>query len=234
MVTSEEIIERTFYISLLYEALNKGLTIDPDKYLVNGKPTESTLAAYEADKKLIGKDFIYIFGIGNNHSRGAKETPRITVELKAYYPGDIGLNKYELERPNGDKDGFQTVEYDFTTKNTLLDIHLVATTQAQMRTLHEIMYKALPAVGYIKPYLNDIEEWKKGGIPSSGNLFIQVGNYYDMPDLTQGILEKVYTYQVVDGLIYPKSTKDTLEPIKDISTLLGSSIGSINLDVGGL
>lgn len=234
MVTSEEIIERTFYISLLYEALNRGLTIDPNKYLVNGKPTETTLTAYEADKKLIGKDFIYIFGIGNNHSRGAKETPRITVESKAYYPGDIGLNKYELERYSGDKDGFQTVEYDFTTKNTLLDIHLVATTQAQMRVLHEIMYRALPAMGYIKPYLNDIEEWKKGGIQSTGNLFIQVGNYYDMPDLTQGNLEKVYTYQVMDGMIYSNGTTDILKPIKDISVLLGSSINNINLDVRGL
>lgn len=234
MVKSEEIIERTFYISLLCEALNNGLTINPDDYLVNGEPTQALYDKYREDKKAIGDKFIYIFGIGNNHSRGIKDNPRITVELKAYYPGDIGLNKYELERLDGDKDGFQTVEYDFTSKDTIIDIHLVADNQSQMRILHEIMYRALPAVGYIKPYFNDLEEWKQGGISPSGNLFIEVGNYYDMPDVVQGMLEKVYSYKVKDGLLLEKNILDVIKPIKDISAILDSNLASIELEVKGI
>ena len=42
MVNLEEIIERSFYIALLHETLKRGLTINPDDYLVDGLPTEST------------------------------------------------------------------------------------------------------------------------------------------------------------------------------------------------
>ena len=234
MVNSEEIIERTFYISLLYEAINKGLTINPDDYLVNGEPNQALYEKYKIDKGAIGDKFIYIFGIGNNQSRGIKDNPRITVELKAYYPGEIGLNKYELERFDGDMDGFQTVEYDFTSKSTVIDVHLVADTQSQMRVLHEVMYRALPAVGYIKPYFNDINEWKRGGVGPSGNLFIEIGNYYDMPDITHGMLEKVYSYQVKDGFLLEKSTLDVIQPINDISAILNSKIAGVELDVKGI
>ena len=76
MVNLEEVIERSFYISLLHETLKRGLTINPDEYLVNGEPTEKTADQFEKDKQAIGKKFIYVFGIGNNLSRGAKECPR--------------------------------------------------------------------------------------------------------------------------------------------------------------
>lgn len=33
MVNTEEIVERTFYISLLHTALEKGLTVNPQDYL---------------------------------------------------------------------------------------------------------------------------------------------------------------------------------------------------------
>lgn len=225
MVTSEEIIERSFYISLLYETMNKGLTINPDDYLIDkeGKkvPTVETSEQFQRDKEAIGKDFIYVFGIGNNQVRGAKIAPRITVELNAYYPGDIGMNKYDTEPiSDGDKDGFQTVEYDFVTKHTSIDIHLVANTQREMRILHDIMYRALPAKGYLKPYYNDFNEWKRGGISNTGNLFIEVGNYYDRPNLDKGLLEKVYTYVCEDGLLLEKVKDDILSPITDISLLI--------------
>ena len=74
MVTVQEIVERTFYISLLHQTLVRGLTINPDDYLVDqGElrvPTKELYAKYEADKaaieeklKAIGSSFYYIFGI---------------------------------------------------------------------------------------------------------------------------------------------------------------------------
>ena len=217
MVNLEEVIERSFYISLLHETLKRGLTINPDEYLVNGEPTEKTADQFEKDKQAIGKKFIYVFGIGNNLSRGAKECPRITIELNAYYPGELGTEKFSVEEA---KENFDVVEYDYTTKSTNLDIHLVANTQQEMRLLHDIMYHALPAKGYIKPYFNDYEDWKSTPIGATGNLYIEVGNFYDHPDLQHGLLEKVYTYEVSDGLILEEVvSQGEIVPIKDISVL---------------
>lgn len=218
MVNLEEVIERSFYISLLHETLKRGLTINPDEYLVNGEPTEKTADQFEKDKQAIGKKFIYVFGIGNNLSRGAKECPRITIELNAYYPGELGTEKFSVEEA---KENFDVVEYDYTTKSTNLDIHLVANTQQEMRLLHDIMYHALPAKGYIKPYFNDYEDWKSTPIGATGNLYIEVGNFYDHPDLQHGLLEKVYTYEVSDGLILEEVvSQGEIVPIKDISVLI--------------
>lgn len=218
MVNLEEIIERSFYIALLHETLKRGLTINPDDYLVDGLPTEYTADQFEQDKKAIGKKFIYIFGIGNNLVRGPKDCPRITIELNAYYPGDIGTEKFSVEES---EENFDVIEYDYVTKSTNLDIHLVANTQQEMRLLHDIMYRALPAKGYLKPYFNDYEAWKNTPMGATGNLYIEVGNFYDHPDLQHGLLEKVYTYEVSDGLILEEVvSQGEIVPIKDISVLI--------------
>lgn len=231
MITSEEVIERSFYISLLHETLKRGLTLNPDDYLVNGKPTEETVNQFENDKRAIGNKFIYIFGIGNNLARGAKECPRITIELNAYYPGELGTEKYSVEKSKVEK--FDVVEYDYTTKSTNLDIHLVANTQQEMRLLHDIMYHALPAKGYIKPYFNDYETWKRSKLGVTGNLYIEVGNFYDHPDLQHGFLEKVYTYEVSDSLIIEEAVNPgDIVPIKDISILiLPKGTSGVELDI---
>lgn len=229
MVTLQEVIERTFYISLLDETLRRGLTINPDDYLVENNglkvPTQALYSKYLEDKKALDEvlkakasSFYYVFGVGNNQVRGPKDMPRITLELKAYYPGTVGTEKeaYEMQ----DDGLYHSVDYDYETKNTLIDVHLCSNTQDEMRILHDIMYRALPARGYVKPYFNDYEEWKKSRLLTSGNLYIEVGNYYDHPDLNHGFLEKVYTYTVYDGLLYENLTDITCVPIKDISCLI--------------
>lgn len=165
--------------------------------------------------------FIPLFGIGNNQVKGPKTLPRITIELQGYYAGDIGVNKYII----GDKleDGnYQASEFPYETKDITVDIHLVSQTQADMRLLHTILYAGLPARGYVRPYFNDLEEWSKGRLDPTGNLFIEIGNYYDHPDVEHGILEKVYTYVCKDGILPEKLLEEgTLTPIKDITALIG-------------
>lgn len=219
MVTSQEIIENTFYISLLNETLKRGLTINPEDYLdYSKKPPAPSLEGerrYNLDRKTIGNKFISIFGIGNNQSRGPKEAPRITLELKSYYPGSIGLPLEDLDEDNN------VIDFGYETKDILIDVHLVASTQNEMRILHDIMYKALPSRGYIKPYIyKRLKDWKESESSKTGNLYIEVGNYYDHQDLNHGLLEKVYTYTVRDGLILT-TVKDTdISKIIDISCLI--------------
>lgn len=217
MVNSEEIVERTFYISLLHVMLEKGLTVNPEDYLPLSQENERK---FQNDINSLEK-FIPLFGIGNNQVKGPKTLPRITLELQGYYAGDIGVNKYII----GDKleDGtYQASEFPYETKDITIDVHLVSQTQADMRLLHNILYTGLPSRGYLRPYFNDLEEWKNGRLDPTGNLFIQIGNYYDHPDLDHGILEKVYTYTCKDGIIPEKLLEDgTITPIRDITALIG-------------
>ena len=73
-----------------------------------------------------------------------------------------------------------------------------------MRLLHSIMYEALPSRGYVRPYYNNLEEWEDGRVAPTGNLFIEIGNYYDHPDESHGLLEKVYQYTCKDGILPEK------------------------------
>lgn len=228
MIDSQEIIEQTFYICLLRETLDRGLTINPLDYLdistVPPKPTVDGENRYLRDRTSIGDKFISIFGVGNNQSRGSKEVPRITLELKAYYPGSIGLEKevFDDNRTN-------ILDVGYETKDILIDVHLCSRTEGEMRTLHDIMYRALPSRGYLTPYLGNFKEWKAKHISPSGNLYIEVGNYYDHQNLDHGLLEKVYTYTVRDGLILTNIVEKNINKIYDISCLLNNDQDSLNV-----
>lgn len=219
MVSSQEIIERSFYMSLLYTALKSNLTLDPENYL---PITPESQARYEEDRRSL-KTFVHIFGVGNNQSRGKKETPRITLELQGYYPGTIGIEKYHVDIDESARPVL--VESEFTTKSIIMDVHLVANSQEEMRTLHSLMYRALPASGYIKPFINDREEYMTTSkLMPTGNIFIEVSNHYDHPDVSQGIMEKVYSYTVEDGLVTDNMPVDPLAPITDISVFIKDSL----------
>lgn len=230
MVTTQEIIERSLYASLMQVALQLNLTVDPEDYLpVNTTNSER----YKEDKEAIDK-FIYIFGVGNNQVRGAKIVPRITVDLNAYYPGDIGTEAFMVgdEKIN---DEYRQYIYPFETKNAQFDIHLVANKSEDMRLLHSIMYTALPVRGYIKPFIEQtLKDYiANKGLNKTGNLYIEIANYYDHNDQEHGLLEKVYSYTVVDSYIEEVFNEgDTFAPIKDIRALiqLESSTGIISND----
>lgn len=230
MVTTQEIIERSLYASLMQVALQLNLTVDPEDYLpVNTTNSER----YKEAKESLNK-FIYIFGVGNNQVRGPKIVPRITVDLNAYYPGDIGTEAFMVgnEKVN---DEYRQYIYPFETKNAQFDIHLVANKSEDMRLLHSIMYTALPVRGYIKPFIEQtLKDYiANKGLNKTGNLYIEIANYYDHNDQEHGLLEKVYSYTVVDSYIEEVFNEgDTFAPIKDIRALiqLESSTGIISND----
>lgn len=208
------------YMNLLAVALKAGVTIDPDDYLnSSGLPTKETEARYLADKAKI-KKFVYIFGIGNNQVRGPKEVPRITLDLQGYYPGVIGMERFQLD--DTDKEHPRMIETGYNTKDIVMDVHLVSKTQQDMRMLHSIMYRALPTQGYIKPYKGNKDEFMNSGLQRSENIYIEVGNYYDHVDTDHGLLEHVYQYKISDGVVSDEILDMDLVPIQDISVLIGT------------
>lgn len=217
METSQLIIERSLYASLLRVALKLNRTVNPEDF----QPISSiSQAKQERAIKALGNKYIGIYGVGNNQARGIKQVPRITIDLTAYYPGDLGVEQFIIGDIE-DNEQYALYEQPFETKDTMFDIHLVANNSQDMRTLHQIMYTALPARGYIKPFREATlaDYLNKPGLLKTGNIFLQVGNYYDHNDNDHGLLEKVYTYTCVDGLLDQKlSDGNQVSPIKEIKT----------------
>lgn len=217
METSQLIIERSLYASLLRVALRLNRTVNPEDF----QPISSiSQAKQERAIKALGNKYIGIYGVGNNQSRGIKQVPRITIDLNAYYPGDLGVEQFIIGDIE-DNEQYALYEQPFETKDTMFDIHLVANNSQDMRTLHQIMYTALPARGYIKPFREATlaDYLNNPGLLKTGNIFLQVGNYYDHIDNDHGLLEKVYTYTCVDGLLDQKLAEgNPVSPIKEIKT----------------
>lgn len=218
MVTTQEIIERSMYASLMQVALQLNMTVNPELYLpVSAENSQR----YQDDVKAL-KKFIPIFGVGNNQVRGSKTVPRITIDLNAYYPGNVGTEAFMVgdELENNE---YRQYTYPFETKNVQFDVHLVANKSEDMRLLHSIMYTALPVRGYIKPFIEDsLQEYlEHKGLNKTGNLYIEISNYYDHNDQEHGLLEKVYSYTLYDSYIEENISSDTtFAPIKDIRALI--------------
>lgn len=211
MVNSQEIIERSIYMALLNMAIELGYTINPEDYL----PTSAENAErFKEDLKKIIDDkgfYIGIFGVGNNHSRGIKETPRIVVDSEGFYPGDIGLPRKITQKEEGI--GYTATEVPYESLSQYMNIRLCAHSSEHMRLLHQIMFWSVPQRGYLKPY--DEPEFL-----FTGNIYLRIVNFYNMPDLDNGLMEKVYQFEVQDCLLDKNIQPELLTPIRDISVLL--------------
>lgn len=222
MVTSQEIIERSFYHAMLSYTLQLGLTLDPNKY----EKSEMSMRQYDIDKKQIQKTkgrFITVLGSGNNQSKGMKDLyPIISVEPQGFIPGNVGINKFHLEKA---ENSFVVSETPFEAIDQYIDIRLSSKNMADARLLNLIMNYAIPQRGYLKPYLYD-------KAPFSGNIFILASNFYNEPNEDRGIIEKVYTWEVQDTLLTPPKETGSETPIIDIEVDLLN--GQSELPIGNL
>lgn len=216
MISSQEIIERSVYGALLNTMVSLGYSLDPLNYY---PVTEDNKQKFNSDKEAIKTNkgfFIDLFGVGNNQSRGIKNCPRITIEAKGFMPGDMGLPKQIMEKV---EDSYFVSEFPFEAIDQYIDIHLVANNQVEMRLLHTILFSSVPQRGYIKPY--NLEE-----VPFDGNIFIEISNFYDLPDNDKGIMEKVYEFNIKDSILEDqiKEIEDPISPIHTIDLLYSNEI----------
>ena len=208
MVNSQEIIERSIYMALLRVTIELGYGLDPNNYLpVSVENSEK----FQQDLKNLNK-YIPIIGTGNATSKDQKITPRIVLNARGFYPGNIGLPRELIEKAEGI--GFTANEEPYETLDQYIDVHLVASNQDDLRLIHQIMFWSLPQRGYIKPYTAE-------KFLPSGNIFIEVGNFFDYPNVNLGLLEKVYEYRIYDTLIGEKEDVITdIVPMTSVTVLL--------------
>lgn len=207
MVSSQELIERSIWSAINEVLINLDMAIDPNKYLP--VTIENQKLADEAIKSL--KRYIPVFGTGSSQSKGSKVTPRIVINARGFFPGSIGLPKVLMEKEVGV--GYTTTEEPYNTLDQLIDIHLVANNQEDLRLLHQVLFWSIPQKGYIKPYTED-------SLMLTGNIFVQLVNFFDNPDLDNGLLEKVYQFSISDCLLEEKITDEVITPLRDITLSL--------------
>lgn len=211
MVNSQEIIERSIYEALLAVTMKLGYTINPNDY---APANAENSARFQEDKRKIEEEkgrFIAIYGAGNNQSTDQKVTPRIVVNPRGFYPGDIGMPHKLIFEETGI--GFTNSETPYETINQFVDIHLVSNNIDDARLLQQICFWSIPQRGYIKPYT-----YKK--FRFSGNIFLELVNFQDIPNLNYGLIEKIYQFQVYDCLPDSFGGGEPISPILDISALL--------------
>ena len=215
MVNSQEVIERSIYSAILNTSVALGYSINPEEYLPVSEANSRKYA--EAKKNL--KKFVGIFGTGNNQSKDMKVTPRIVVNARGFYPGNIGLPKQLISKEEGV--GYTATEVPYSTIDQYIDIHLVANNQEDLRLLHQITFYSIPQRGYLKPYNQD-------KFLFSGNIFLELVNFFDTPNLEVGIMEKIYQFVVEDTLAYENTEPLDWVPITDISTVIEAYDGSFS------
>lgn len=215
MVNSQEVIERSIYSAILNTSVALGYSINPEEYLPVSEVNSRKYA--EAKKNL--KKFVGIFGTGNNQSKDMKLTPRIVVNARGFYPGNIGLPKQLIGKEEGI--GYTATEVPYSTIDQYIDIHLVANNQEDLRLLHQITFYSIPQRGYLKPYNQD-------KFLFSGNIFLELVNFFDTPNLEVGIMEKIYQFVVEDTLVYENTEPLDWVPITDISAVIEAYDGSFS------
>ena len=215
MVNSQEVIERSIYSAILNTSVALGYSINPEEYLPVSEANSRKYA--EAKKNL--KKFVGIFGTGNNQSKDMKLTPRIVVNARGFYPGNIGLPKQLIGKEEGI--GYTATEVPYSTIDQYIDIHLVANNQEDLRLLHQITFYSIPQRGYLKPYNQD-------KFLFSGNIFLELVNFFDTPNLEVGIMEKIYQFVVEDTLAYENTEPLDWVPITDISAVIEAYDGSFS------
>lgn len=170
-------IEMALYNILVIE----GYTPDRDQYGQN-------VAAYQAKKKEIQtrKTFcVDLFGHGSPEDRDNKYIPRMVITSSGFLPGSIGNDPtpgYEQ-----DLDGNWKLVNGPTTSSVLkFDVALVSNKTNQDSYMEYVRQKGLPNRSYVDFYDN------------SGKFCLQYGQYRNIPQLTHGLIQRLYTYEIID------------------------------------
>ena len=185
--TIQDIIEKTVFERIRQEVVDKGYLPDISD-TVTYPDTDAGYALWEAaiDAIVTAKGFaIEIFNGGISEARGVKKIPRIVINSGSFLPGALGGDPQRIFSDQGTEYAAlvtppQTVDY-------YLDIHLVSNRIVQARILNAILALAIPRRAYI-PFYNS----------PTDSFFIRTINYYDADSSDEGIMEKVFGYEIPD------------------------------------
>jgi len=209
----QERLERSVYRAIQVKLVDNGYWPDETSDDYPDTPTGDTAWTSAVEGIIADKGFaIEPYGHSSSQSKGEKKVPRIVIIPRRFNPGDLGNPSHPVvlttdENPNVYYEAIlpqQSVEFQF-------DIHIVSNKAAQDRILTAIIFAALGTKKFLPFYDDD-----------TNRFFIEHYNYYDLPDTTVGIEEKVYSYAIKDVFIGGEEiTLATVPLINEIKVEVG-------------
>lgn len=211
----EESLERSIYKALRDKAVEFGYALNLNNYQLDSQGSLLNAVEqkkYDADLKALQqlKGFaVELFGYSNNQNIGKKKSPSIVVDVESFLPGQLGLDTTASYKK--DLAGKYIKEVGPSkTSDLFFGIKLISNHVKQNRVLHQIMVNAIPRMGYIKWYTENTLLPEK-------NIMIQYDSMADVSWVDEGIIEKVYRYQILDAHeLNNDLLEDNISPIKEI------------------
>jgi len=211
----QDLIELTIFHSIRLECVTRGYLPDISLY----EDSTAGYQSYNADLATIvasEKGFcVEVFNNSNPQYKGLKKPPRIVIISENFMPGTTGAEGTEAFLDLGE------VYQGYTLPNLLTDftfrVHLIASTNAQLRELTSILSKAIPFRGFKSLFLS---EYPDEGVQT---FFINNIGFSDYILASDDLLERVYRYEV-DDLMNAELTQYTTTYSKLLEITLNSHI----------
>lgn len=215
----EENLERSIYHRIRMKAIEYGYALDIRNYQLDTEGNllnETEQQKYDTDLKAlqVAKGFaVEIFGYSNSQNVGKKKSASIVIDVESFLPGLTGLDTTARYESIGDGK-FAKFTGPSLTSDLFFGVKLICSKVKQLRVIHQIMVNALPRMGYIPWYYNN-------GLLADKNIMLKYDSMADVSWLDEGIIEKVYRYEILDA-------HETLDAIisNDIS-----AIKEINIEI---
>lgn len=193
----EEVLERSVFHKLRKKVVEFGYLPDITTFDVENADLAIAKAAEEdyftALNNIVNTRgyAIEVFNYSNNQSYGSKDAPRIIVEIESFNQGQLGTDPSGRYVFNDTTGKYERILDTSLLSDFYFNVHLIANNVKTIRKLHEVMVNALPRRGYIEWYNED-------GYKPSENLMVRYISMADYSFLQEGIIEKVYRYEIPD------------------------------------
>lgn len=191
----QERVERSIYESIRLEIVDKGYLPDIADDIsfpktASGALTEAGNTAWRTAQQAIKDDTtkgftIELFNFSSAQAKGLKQVPRIVIIPLDFVPGTLGGDETRYHTKN--QADWSVARRPPQTSDFTVQIALVGNSAKQMRILKGIIQLAMPRRGYVKVYDN----------PDDVFLVLQQ-NFVNEPDNAEGVLEKLYLYEIPD------------------------------------
>jgi hypothetical protein len=192
-------LERSVYWALRAKLIEKGYL--PNSESFTGNPNGYT-AAVNAIIALKGFS-IELFGVGANLERGIKESPRITIDSRAFSKGEIGFTQAPYFEATGNTTNKKKAPA--TTMNLVIEVTLTSRNSTQDRVLNEVFAEVFESYGYLNHH-------EISGI----NFFYERDIARDYRGVNAGLLDRTYPLVFKDLLEKSPKILNTTANISEI------------------
>lgn len=212
----EQELERSIYHVLRNKAIQFGYALNINDYILDAQGSllnAEEQQKYDRDLKALQQEkgfVVEIFGYSNNQNIGKKKSASIVIDVESFLPGQLGLDTSSSYKKDLNGKYIRTMGPS-KTSDLFFGIKLISNTVEQNRIIHQIMVNAIPRMGYIPWYT-------LGTLLDNKNIMIQYDSMADVSWVDEGIIEKVYRYQILDAHeILDNIVEENISPIKEIN-----------------